>query len=333
MPGAPVGAITIAPDRGLTHTSDGRTVASEQTQPEWKHRVLALGFYFGLAPFFWRSRLRRDNTFLHHHAEQAVALFFVLLLILLLFAFVIAVLSYTMIYHRGLYDRIHPEGRALSVTRKLFLCWLVFWAYGGGLAVAGSPRHLPLIAFLARRKRLLSTTVLAWAILYGAMAAAIPVTVHAASLARCDDAPAEVYMLYENVGRFPRWLFTLGFYRVSAAARERWGPDSAVVVKLSEDAIRSALRQGRFVFIGSHGMAQGLLLERGFLKPEDIQAMGVNPELEFVYLTSCDSGTQKERWEKAFAPARVITYDRLTAVVEHAWWLWARGPDVVRQLK
>ena len=60
--------------------------------------------------------------------------------------------------------------------------------------------------------------------------------------------------------------------------------------------------------------------------------MPQSDRLEFVYLTGCDSGAQETAWKNAFAPARVVTYNRLTSVFEHIWWLWVRAPRVVRGL-
>ena len=304
-----------------------------QTQrPNARERILALSFYLGSAPWWWLARRRRASAFLEHHFQQAVGVFLILLAVAALFVLVITGLSYTMVFRREWYEGIHLESYLLNGTRKLFLVWLVFWAYGVGLAVFGSLRSLPLAATLGRRKHLATATLLAMTVFFAAATATVPFAVHAASLARQDARPGQVYLLYEDLDKFPRWIFTLGFYRIERAATERWGKDSVVVLKLSEDAIRRSLREGRFVFIGSHGRAHGLLLDSGYLAPGDLQDAPKNPDLQFVYLTGCDSGAQRQAWEAAFAPARVVTHDRLTAVLEHTWWLWFRAPRIIRQL-
>ncbi len=301
--------------------------------PSWLARFLACGYYAGLAPFFAFARRAPSSPFLAHHRRQAMGVFLLLQLVGCAFLLAVLLLSYGMIYQRAFYDWAHPEGRTLNVVWKFFLCWVVFWAYCVALALFGSRLELPVVSALGRRKRLAQGGALFLLAAYAVLGVAVPVGIHAASLVRQDAAPGQVYLLYEDVDRFPRWLFALGFYRISLAANERWGHGSVVALRLSEDSLRRTLKEGRFAFIGSHGMKQGLLLKGGrFIRPEDIRRMGVNPELKFVYLTSCDSGAQKDAWEKVFAPATVVTYDRLTAVLEHVWWLWFRAPGLIRSL-
>ncbi len=261
-----------------------------------------------------------------------MGLFSMLLFILMAFVLAVLALSYVMLQYRSFYDLIHPEPHTLNITRKLILCWVVFWGFAAILALRGSVSEMPLVAFLSKRRRLIPITAAAWIVVYTTLLALLPLSLHAASLTRQDEAPGTVYLLYEDIDRFPRWLFTLGFYRISLAATERWGHGQVVALRLTQDSLKRALREGRFVFIGSHGMKEGLLLKSGFVLPKDIRKWGVNPKLRFVYLTSCDSGTQKEAWEAAFAPAKVVTYGRLTALLEHIWWLWFKGPDIIRSL-
>jgi len=307
-------------------------MSTEVTDRNWQARAMAFTLYLGVAPWFWFSKHRRSNPLVEHHFRQALGIFLLLFIVTAVFIVVVAALSYTMIHQRILYDQTHPEPRLMSLTRKLFLCWMVFWIFGAGQAVAGSMREMPIVAFLARRSRAIGVTAVLLVMAELSMAGVFPLVVHAARLTRQDAAPGKAYLIYEDINRFPRWLFTFGFYRISLAAREKWGPGSVVALRMTEEHVRRALREGHFVFIGSHGLARGLLVGKGLITPEDIARMDKNSRLQFVYLTSCDSGTQRKAWEEAFAPAKVVTYDRLTAVVEHIAWLWFRGPEVVRSL-
>jgi hypothetical protein len=304
--------------------------ASHRTPAQ--ERGLAVLFYLGLAPAFWLSKSRNRTPFLTHHFGQAMAIWFMFFVLLMVFVASVVVVSMLMVHFRGFYDQYNPEKPLMSIVRKLFLCWLVFWVYGVALAAWGSERELPVAGWLARKPRCLLSALLAFVVLYAAILGTVPLAMHAASLARADTAPGKAYMLYEDIDRFPRWMFTLGFYPIARAATQRWGPGSVVALKLSRDAIRRALQEGHFVFIGSHGRATGLLIEDGYVTPEEVKAMGAGASLQFVYLTGCDSGAQREAWEQAFAPAKVVTYDRLTAVIEHGWWLLFKGPDVIRSL-
>ncbi len=298
----------------------------------WRERSKAFGYYLGAAPVAYFFKTDRRSAFLQHHLMQSLALFSMILFIGAAFVLAVLALTYVMVYHRALYDLTHPEPHTLNVSRKLVLCWAVFWMFGAGLVLRGSSREMPLVAFLTRRARLQKATACTGVALYLVLLTLLPVTLHAASLTRQDAAPGKVYLLYEDIDRFPRWIFMLGFYRISLTAEDRWGAGHVVALRLTEDSLKRALKEGQFVFIGSHGMKEGLLLKSGFILPDDIRKWGVNRKLRFVYLTSCDSGAQKEAWERTFAPATVVTYGRLTATIEHIWWLWSQGPRIIHSM-
>jgi len=116
---------------------------------------------------------------------------------------------------------------------------------------------------------------------------------------------------------------------MAVASHRCFGPGQVVVEKLNRDAIVRAVESGAVVFIGSHGTARGLMVPEGYFEAHEVQTLDISPALRFVYLTGCD---QKATWVDAFAPAEVVTYDRLTAVVEHLWWMWLEGPGVVCQV-
>jgi len=160
----------------------------------------------------------------------------------------------------------------------------------------------------------------------------IPFAVHASLLVPANRESGAVYMVYEDNGIFPRWLFALAFYPMARAAESTYGKDSAVLIKISRATVARALAEGHVVFVGSHGTRKGLMLHNDWLLPKDIAALPKNKSLKFVYLTGCDSGDQREAWTAAFAPADVVTYDRLSASLEHAWWLWFSGPEKVRAM-
>lgn len=295
-------------------------------------RVLAATLYLGIAPFFVCARRFRAQPFLLHHYKQAMGLILLGLLFLLLTILLVAGISFMMVYFRPAYDAFHPEALLRSFMRKLFIVWATITVFSIVLALLGSCRPVLFIHRLGAWKRLVTmAAVSAWA-LYAMGGMGVLLAWRADRMVRDDPRPGEAYLLFEDNDLFPRPLLSLGFYRVSAAARQKWGEDSVVMLKLSEESLRRALREGRFVFIGSHGTAQGIIMKEGFIEPEQVQEMQKNPVLQFVYLAGCDSGAKRTTWETAFYPAAVVTYDRLTAVLEHIWWLWMRGPEIVRQL-
>ncbi len=302
-------------------------------RPGWGLRGLAFAAYVGVAPWMWFRKKTDLHPFLDLHRRQALGIAVLGTGVALFFLFTVLVSSYSLVHLRSVYEILHLELWLLWLSRKLFLCWLVFWLYGAGLALVGSGTPLPVVWRIAKRNRWMNSMAATLLAMYALAATTTALVFYAEGYVRSDEKPGKVYMVYEDAKVFPRWIFVLGFFPIARAAHDAFGQDSAVLLPLSRPNIARALNEGRFVFLGTHGGKEGILMDaRYYVPPTDIGALGGNPGLKFVYLTCCDSGAQKDAWERAFAPARVITYNRLTAVAEHAWWLWFEGPGIVRQL-
>jgi len=69
------------------------------------------------------------------------------------------------------------------------------------------------------------------------------------------------------------------------------------------------------------------------VSPGNAARYGTGKDLRFVYITGCDSGAQAEAWERQLAPAEVVTFNRLSAWLEHIYWLLFRGADAIRRLE
>lgn len=296
----------------------------------WQGRAKAAACYLGLLPLFGLVPRWRASDFLAHHYRQAAILFGVLLTLVAVLAGTLLVLSYLLVYHRELYENTRLEVHSLGLVRKFFLAWSVFWVFGLAMAVLGAARPMPLIHRLARRDWAVRASIVGVGAVYLLLLALVPVAAHASSLVPASRETGAVYMVYEDNRIFPRWLFALAFYPMARAAEATYGPGSAVLLKISRETVTKALAGGRVVFVGSHGTSRGLMLHDDWLLPRDLAAMQKNAALKFVYLTGCDSGDQRDAWVDALAPADVVTYDRLSASLEHAWWLWFRGPEKVR---
>lgn len=300
--------------------------------PSWRERGRAVLAYLGLLPVLRLIPVTRTSPYLRHHDGQAAVIggLFVLLVGLLLVT--LLALSYALVAHRELYENAQLERYSLGAVRKLFLAWSVFWLFGLGMALLGAARPMPLVQPLAERKRVVGAATSALGALLVLVVLLLLAGGYAARRIPPDRTAARVYMVYEDNGIFPRAMFALAFLPMARAADEVYGPGSAALLPISREAVATALAGGDVVFVGSHGTERGLMLRDDWLLPRDLAAMAKGPNLKFVYLTGCDSGVKRDDWLNALAPAEVVTYDRLSASLEHAWWLWFNGPDKVRAI-
>ncbi|HRZ84427.1 MAG TPA: hypothetical protein P5069_18390, partial [Candidatus Hydrogenedentes bacterium] len=296
-------------------------------------RALAVLCYLGVAPFLAGMVRRRGGPCLRTHRTQALMLAAVLAVTVLLFAAVVLGLSWMMAAHPDLYNRHSWEGTTLSVFRKLLIVWGVLWAYGVLSALRGGAAPIP---WTERFSSLRAVSVVGlvgawslWALLLSMAACAAAVEM----LAPRSVKSASATVLYENLeGRIPRALLAPGYLPTLAAARMKWGPGGVAFQPLTLDSLKQGAAESEFLFVGSHGTEDGLLLSTGPVTPEALQDVDRSGRLRFVYLAGCDSAALRDGWEKALAPANVVTQDHLASTLQHVWWLWRQGPGVIRGL-
>ncbi len=298
----------------------------------WRLRLAAAAAYLGAAPLVWASPSARRHPWLARQAAQAVAVWALLGLLLLITVGAAAFLSYAVIFHRDWFLAWPLESYVLIALRRAALAWGVLALFGAAMALAGSRQTLPGIGWLAARGTLIRAAAATQGALVVLLCLLGALAWHAAALAPARAAEPQVFLLFDDVDRYPRWLFTLPFFRISATAENVWGEQRVEARPLTRDALERALANGRFVFLATHGGANGLINDGGWIRPEDVRDLPKAQDLAFVYLAGCDSGALAEQWRAALAPAEVKTYPRLTATLEHAWWMWTRGPAIVRQL-
>jgi hypothetical protein len=323
----------------------------EPTRPNGKRRLLAIAFYLGLAPVLGWLRLRRKDAFVQHHYAQALAVVLVVLTTGVALLVASVGWSWVIIRHREVIEAL-PWGSDLAVVGVILSVVTVLWAAGIGLAIAGSMRQVPLLRRLTVSRRAARLALAGNGVALVLIALITVLTLHAAALTRgLDDRPAPVYVLYDDMQWCPRWVFQLGAYRIALAARERWGEGSVVVAPLDEHSLKQALRHGRFVVLLCHGR-EGYVVKDKFLAapPPPVPAtrsvcvttdptgeqpweyVPVGDDLRFVYVTACDAGQRADDWQAALTPAEVITFDRLSAMLEHVWWLWIPAPQRVKSI-
>ena len=137
-----------------------------------------------------------------------------------------------------------------------------------------------------------------------------------------------VRLLYDAQSA-PRPIYDVGFAALLVASRWRFGPGHAEVAPLTLDALYEAREQAQFVVVASHGCEGGL-----FVQGECVPAVGFPPSPDrvgFAYLAGCETGMDRAGWAREFAD-RVVAYPRNTAVIEHVFWMWTRGPRQVLEM-
>ena len=247
----------------------------------------------------------------------------------------------------------------LALLGALFVVWIVLL----GLALAGSSRQLSLLMHLTRRPWVIRFSTLANSF---ALALILPIAVlafHATSMTRPSREGADVYFLYDEGVWVPRWAFALGLYRVSLQAERNWGKGCTVLDHLNKENLRKAFASGKVVILATHGQEgcaityyapeylcvgapdAGATDERNssrFLRMKVLgrddkwskwEHVAVDGKLRLAYIFACYSGQRASQWEEHLAPAKVITYNRVSTVFDHAYWFAFTGPAELRRIQ
>lgn len=289
--------------------------------------------YLGAAPFI-RSRTAKTKQGLERlHHEAAMGSFFLLSLLGLAFASCFVLLSLLMVWARPIYEGWRLEPYVLDALWKLLLAWLVLHGFCIVHAARGSGRPLPLVNWLGSMPWVQGTARWTGRVAFSAGLLIAGLAAYSNALVPQSQTPGKVYLVYEDNGIVPRWFFTLGLLPMAREARQLYGDESVRALRITREHLREAFAHGRFVMVASHGQAEGLIAGDNWFAPHDLQPGDVGLQLGYVYLSGCDSGAQAEAWAAALKPAKVVTHNRLTAVLEHAWWMWFEAPEAMRALE
>jgi uncharacterized membrane protein len=276
---------------------------------------LALALYAGLASWLWAPCLRHERRFARHHFAQALALGWLLIAVLLLYAAAYAF-----------------EPRLEAFARTMALLWAVAWLASIATALAGSVIEMPVIAALAQSRLVLASSFLLCNPLTIAALFAVGIALQAPRLVEHELKPAAVYLLYDPAENAPPWVYDLGLYRITRAARRRWGAENVVAAPLSRESLEMALRHGRFVFLAAHGNEGVIATPTLDFGPDDARSIGAGGRLRLVYVAGCRAGVRAADWQAALAPAEVIAFAYDSKVYQHALWLWLKGPRKIAAL-
>jgi hypothetical protein len=317
-------------------------------------RFLSAACYFGLAPWLWFAGAARQRSLLSHHLLHSL-IFLLLAVCWVLFVFVLTYMSM-------LADRFGVTMGATSlrlwenlvyvldgVHTLLMIILPVAWILSMMDSIRGRVRHLPLITKMAANYRLANTSAylaVVCEILFVYLSYA---GIRAVHLIKSPPEKADVYVLY-TVGGYipmetfyetftpPKWAIAVAFYPMLDAGSEKWGEQSVKVLPLSEGSFKEAIRNGRVIFVASHGgnVSGSFTISykpyRAF-KPSDIAAGEANPNLQYVYFAGCDTGDLESDWRRVLSPAEVKSFDRISYVDEHMFWVWFKSPAVIAALR
>ena len=59
----------------------------------------------------------------------------------------------------------------------------------------------------------------------------------------------------------------------------------------------------------------------------------VNDQLQLAYIFACDGGNKEAQWREHLAPAHVVSYNRVSTVLDHALWFAFTGPAQLREVR
>jgi len=298
------------------------------------NRLLNISLYLGGAPIYWLyGKMTQKDVW--HNAHYTQVLGINILMCLGFIIFLMSFFAHTLIirFYRALAVKL-PLELSFYILGGLLLIGLAVSLEGIIAALLGYKPKLSIIASVINsngRKRFSA------AITLGHLLAIITVIImifHSSFLVRYEKNEADIYMLYDDMGYIPRWVFALGFYPESLAAKKSLEIDDVVVAPFTKDTLDTALRHGKLIYIAAHGADGFMVFQNGeFLWPSDIHTDLIGDDLQYVYLSACDSGKLHHEWQDVFGSAKIKTFERLSTVAEHMKWLWLDGPRIIGDLK
>jgi len=323
-------------------------------------RLLSSSCYLGVAPLVGICRRRSSNPLLDHHKAQALAVLFVLLVLFLALCLFDASECGLQIKFPALTQRLIDHGESFIMFLNyglLVTAGLVGLRWAGliALALRGSLREVPILARLTKKRWVIRSAFFVNSLVLCLVPLTIAFAIWATSMTRRSANGAAVYFLYDEGIGVPRWGYALGLARISLQARQRWGKESVVLDSLDQDTLRTALANANVLILATHG-GEGYATtwySRDVLRigpPEDgamennnphflrLSVLGqddnwsapenlpVNDHLALAYLFACDAGVKAAQWNEHLAPAKVITYNRPSTVLDHAVWFAFTGP-------
>lgn len=320
-------------------------------------RVLSAACYLGLAPWLWFAGTARQRNILSHHTLHGLAFSFSLLCAAVFGAVTDAIQYWLIVYvwrpTLAEFDAaILPFGYSILAINFLAVICVVLWCLAWLVSVNGARRgrtpQIPVISWLAAQYDAVNIAAY-WSLLLEALILVlIGVGVRSVQITNTMTEKADVYILY-TVGGYvelpglyetitpPRWAVTFAFYPLVQAGIEKYGEGGVTALPLSEDSFNQAIRNGKFIFVASHGgMSSGAFTISNEpykeYKPSDVNAGNVGGQLQYIYFAGCFTGDLEAEWKQALGVDDAKIFNRLSFVDEHMLWAWFKSPGVIAGL-
>lgn len=299
-----------------------------------REKILNISFYLGSIPFYWvHNIIHHRESRREYHYLQAIALNLLFFYSLIVFVGCFIIHNLLFYFNLSIALKIPMELSFYILGVLIFVCFFL-WLEGIIAAIIGYAPKIPLYLHVISKTPRIKCSVFLITIRHILVILIVFLMIHSSVITQLEVEEAEIYMLYDDMGYIPRAVFTSGFYLESLAARNRWGCNSVAIVPLTKDTMNYALSNGRLVYIASHGANGCIQLQGGELYwPHNLEGTHLSSTLQYVYLSGCETGLLHDEWENALKPAHVKTFDRLSATMEHVYWLIVEGPEVINSLK
>jgi hypothetical protein len=238
-------------------------------------------------------------------------------------------------------------------------------------ALSGSTREIPFLRRLTCKPLIVRFSSAANHLVWLLVPLITVFALYSTSLTRRSGEGAAVYFLYDDGISVPRWGYAMGLSRIALQAEKNWGMNCTVLDHLTRETLRQALTSGKVVILATHGsdgyagtycspetlcvgpaplqatmeMNNPRFLQTCIL-PYDAESWArlkegkwdqwenvpVSSQLKLAYIFACNGGKKASEWEKHLAPARVITYNRISTLWDHAVWFAFTGPMQLEKL-
>ena len=311
----------------------------------FKNRIISCLFYLG-STLFSPSRLSREagDSVVNRHFKKALIVSLILNFCIFLSGFIwfIVVSAFAVFSPRSI-EAFFISGRffVVYISSIILLFGISIWLCHVFASLIGKEIKLkPLAAF--EKKGILYIAYFSQIFSLVLILIVMSISIHSYRLSLKVAKPARVYMLYDDMGFVPKWIFTLGFYRVQLAAQKRWGAGCVAIEPITHGRLKEALDNASLLFISVHGeWSYGEYAgqfhffdekrEKMYLYgPDQIKRLGVGKNMRFVYLAHCHGGLLAEEWADAFHPAEIKSFDHISTYPEHIYWLWIVLPEVTK---